>query len=103
MLTENLRKMIKKASEDLQYPDVTLHTLRHTFASRLVQAGRPLYNIQKLLGHKNSSMTERYAHLAPDFGAEDISVLIRDGGEMGKSVSDLGKNYPRHSKNQMCN
>jgi integrase len=44
----------------------TFHCLRHDFASRLVQRGRPLYEVQKLLGHSTITLTERYSHLAPD-------------------------------------
>lgn len=42
-----------------------IHTLRHTFASLLVQAGVDLYTVSKLLRHRNIQMTEIYAHLAP--------------------------------------
>lgn len=45
--------------------DVSAHTLRHTFASRLVQRGVSIYEVQKLLGHADIRMTERYSHLAP--------------------------------------
>jgi integrase len=40
-----------------------LHDLRHTFASLCVNAGQNLYEVQKLLGHSSSQMTQRYAHL----------------------------------------
>jgi integrase len=45
---------------------VLFHTLRHTYASWLVQQGQPLYTVQKLMGHASIAMTERYSHLAPD-------------------------------------
>ena len=40
-----------------------LHDLRHTFASICVNSGQNLYEVQKLLGHSSSQMTQRYAHL----------------------------------------
>ncbi|MCP4020515.1 MAG: site-specific integrase [Desulfobacteraceae bacterium] len=44
--------------------DFRLHGLRHHFASSLVSAGTDLYTVQKLLCHKSSAMTQRFAHLA---------------------------------------
>ena len=42
--------------------DVTWHTLRHTFASRLVNSGVDIVTVKELLGHSNISVTMRYAH-----------------------------------------
>jgi integrase len=47
-------------------PDLRLHDLRHSFASTAVAAGDSLFIVGKLLGHRQVSTTERYAHLAPD-------------------------------------
>jgi integrase len=55
--------------------DATLHTLRHTCASRLVQAGMELYRVSKWLGHSSITVTERYAHLAPTALADGAALL----------------------------
>ena len=41
-----------------------IHDLRHSFASFLINGGRSLYEVQQLLGHSSTTMTQRYAHLA---------------------------------------
>lgn len=45
-------------------PHLRLHDLRHQFASFLVNDGRTLYEVQQILGHSSSKVTERYAHLS---------------------------------------
>ena len=55
--------------------DASFHTLRHTAASWLVQQGVDLYAVGKLLGHKSARMTERYAHLSPDYMALAVGKL----------------------------
>jgi len=47
-------------------PELRIHDLRHSFASFLINNGRSLYEVQKILGHSSAKMTERYAHLAHD-------------------------------------
>ncbi|MGW8177218.1 MAG: tyrosine-type recombinase/integrase [bacterium] len=52
-----------------------LHTWRHTCASRLVQDGASLYQVQKWLGHKTIMMTQRYAHFSPRNMEELADIL----------------------------
>lgn len=60
---------------------VVFHSLRHTAASWLVMAGVPLYTVKEFLGHQSISLTERYAHLAPDSLQQATNVLNGIGRE----------------------
>jgi integrase len=64
-----------KARNKAKLYDVSAHTLRHTCASRLVQAGVSLYEVRQLLGHSSITVTERYAHLAPSSLDRAVAVL----------------------------
>ena len=54
---------------------VTIHTLRHSFASRLSMKGVGIMQIQELLGHSSISMTRRYTHLSPDW-MDNVQSLL---------------------------
>ena len=54
-------KYLKKA--DLSHKDYTLHCLRHSNASSLLNAGMPLECLKELLGHSSVEVTRRYARL----------------------------------------
>ncbi|MCX6175368.1 MAG: tyrosine-type recombinase/integrase [Ignavibacteriales bacterium] len=54
---------------------IHFHSLRHSFASSLVQKGVPLYTIKELLGHASISTTEIYSHLNMDSLREAIGKL----------------------------
>lgn len=57
---------------------VTPHTFRHTFASRLLQAGVSMSKVSKLLGHASEQTTQIYAHLSVEAaGSEAARVLDR--------------------------
>jgi len=72
-----LSKQFARFRGDTGFSDeVTLHTLRHTFASWLVQAGVPLYKVSRWLGHHSITVTERYAHLAPHQSDERAEALF---------------------------
>jgi integrase len=55
--------------------DFRFHDLRHTFASRLTMLGRPLREVQELLGHSSITMTERYGNLAPERFRDAVAAL----------------------------
>lgn len=67
---------------------VVWHTLRHSFASRLVMAGVDLRTVQELMGHKNIEMTLRDSHLSP--------------GHLHSAVELLVKNRPEQNVNRAC-
>ena len=56
----------RRIRERAELPDVRIHDLRHSFASRALALGEGLPMIGKLLGHTQVQTTARYAHLARD-------------------------------------
>jgi site-specific recombinase XerD len=70
--------------------DVRMQDLRHSFASFLVNAGRSLYEVQKILGHTQVKTTQRYAHLAQETlldATNAVAGLLGDVVPVAKPVS----------------
>ncbi|MEW6119219.1 MAG: tyrosine-type recombinase/integrase [Pseudomonadota bacterium] len=60
----HIRHTWKRIRAKAGMPWLRLHDLRHSFASMLVNAGCSLYVVQQALGHADSRVTQRYAHLS---------------------------------------
>ena len=60
--------------------DVRIHDLRHSFASFLVNAGRSLYEVQKILGHTQVKTTQRYAHLSQETLIDAANAAVNSLG-----------------------
>jgi site-specific recombinase XerD len=78
-------KYIQKAG--LEEKGYTVHCLRHTFASELLNAGMRLECLQQLLGHQDIEVTRRYARLTDRTREEEYfraMAIIEKGGVDGK-------------------
>lgn len=65
------------ARKNAGIPDVRIHDLRHSFASFLINAGRSLYEVQRILGHSQIVTTQRYAHLSSETLLEAVNEVVK--------------------------
>ena len=83
---ESARTMFKGYIDKagLAHKGYTLHCLRHTFASELLNAGMPLQCLQELLGHRSVEVTRRYARLTDSTRRESYyrAMAVIEAGEI---------------------
>ena len=80
----SLQRLLLEARTELDLPDVSPHTLRHSFATHLVEGGASLHTVQAILGHRQINTTMVYLHLT--HRSEQDSLRL---------VEDLCRDLPR--------
>ena len=63
-------------ADGVEFPYFTLHTTRHTFATRCIESGMAPQTLKAILGHSTLSMTmDLYAHVLPDAKLEAMASV----------------------------
>ncbi len=87
-----MNRIFNPALKRAKIAGLTWHSLRHTFASRLVMAGVDLRTVQELMGHKAIEMTLRYSHLSPGHQLEAVQRLnLKRGGTTTDTAAEAPK------------
>lgn len=75
MPPSSLQRLLVVARKQLDIPGASIHSLRHSFATHLLEAGAHLHTIQRLLGHKQITSTMVYLHLTHQSTRDALELM----------------------------
>ena len=82
----DLRRSFIRACKEAGITGIRFHDLRHTFASRLVQAGKDIVTVKELLGHSSLQVTMRYTHSNMDLKRRAVEALTTEHEEKQENL-----------------
>ena len=85
-ISDNVKKSFTSVCKAAGIEGLRFHDCRHTFATRLIEAGVPQAEVSRLLGHANTSMTDRYINAdmtTARRAVESLVALLEKKGEWG--------------------
>lgn len=81
-----VKKSFKEACRKAKIDGLRFHDLRHTFASRLVEAGVDIVTIRDLLGHFSVKVTQRYTHPGKSQKIVAVELLAEKSAQNGGNL-----------------
>jgi integrase len=96
--TYDVRKGFGTALKRAGIVGFRFHDLRHTFASHMAMSGADLTTLRDLLGHKDFSLTLRYAHLSPDHKASAVEKLGEQLGKLPVTITSQFEDLEKRKK-----
>jgi integrase len=86
---KEVKTAFKNACRKSNLEDLRFHDLRHTAASKMVEAGVDIVTVAEILGHSDIKMTMRYVHPTPENKSKAVNVLAVVCGERDQETEKI--------------